>query len=212
VYGKTVVSRRPGKQDPAKQSEARKKTRSNFKEASAWAKSVLRDPQRKEYYKQRAREWDLTNAYIAAIKDYIRNPVVTKHKALTVSLAKKNVLLHETRAEIINGNKKMRQPETHRQDINRQRKYADDSSHAMTYEKIRGERLRDSQHRLPHRDNQHELAFTSNPTSSGIRVATTRSLPYHARTGISAQWRRPLSQSSSCISISFQRTLIPPPS
>jgi hypothetical protein len=76
MNGKTMVSRKPGKQDPQKQSEARKKTRSNFKEASAWAVAVRRDPQVKEYYQQLAREWGLTNGYIAAIRDYMMSPEV----------------------------------------------------------------------------------------------------------------------------------------
>jgi hypothetical protein len=102
VYGKTVVSRRPGKQDPAKQSEGRKKTRSDFKEAVAWATSVLRDPLQKAYYKQRAREWNLTNAYIAAIKDHMRNPAVKQErKAISAPAGKPEVSLHETRVRIL---------------------------------------------------------------------------------------------------------------
>jgi hypothetical protein len=84
VYGKTVMSRKPGKQDPAKQSEARKKVRSTFKDAAAWAVQVRRDPEKKAYYNQLAREWGLTNGYIAAIKDYMRNSV-SSFKCLVTS-------------------------------------------------------------------------------------------------------------------------------
>lgn len=76
VYGKTVMSRKPGKQDPAKQSEARKKTRSKFKEAAAWAMMIRRDPEKKAWYQHLAKQWDLPNDYIAAVRDYLRNPAI----------------------------------------------------------------------------------------------------------------------------------------
>jgi hypothetical protein len=76
VYGKTVMSRKPGKQDPAKQSEARKKTRSKFKEAAAWAMMIRRDPEKKAWYQHLAKQCDLPNDYIAAIRDYMRNPAI----------------------------------------------------------------------------------------------------------------------------------------
>jgi hypothetical protein len=83
VYGKTVMSRKPGKQDPTKQSEARKKTRSKFKEAAAWAMMIRRDPETKAYYQQLAKQWGLTNDYIAAIRDYMRNPAIAmQHNAV----------------------------------------------------------------------------------------------------------------------------------
>lgn len=82
VHGKTVVSRRPVRQDPQKQTAAQKQTRSVFKEAAAWAKRILDDPQQRKYYTQCAKEWQLTNAYIAAVKDYMRNPALRKETLL----------------------------------------------------------------------------------------------------------------------------------
>jgi hypothetical protein len=76
VYGKTVMSRRPGKQNPAKETDAQKKTRSVFNEAAAWAMVIRRDPERKAYYQQLAKQWDFPNDYVAAIRDYMRNAAI----------------------------------------------------------------------------------------------------------------------------------------
>lgn len=73
IRGKTFVSRAPGKPDKRKETVAQRNTRTTFRLASHWAKSTLRDPEKKKYYQQRAKDWDLTNAYTAAIKDYMRN-------------------------------------------------------------------------------------------------------------------------------------------
>jgi hypothetical protein len=79
-----VMSRKPGKQDPTKQSEARKKTRSKFKEAAAWATMIRRDPEKKAYYQQLAKQWGLTNDYIAAIRDYMLNPAIAMQYSAVV--------------------------------------------------------------------------------------------------------------------------------
>ncbi len=75
IRGKTYVSRAPRKADKSKETVAQRNTRITFKEASQWAKTVLLDPAKKEYYQQRAKEWNLTNAYTAAVKDYMRKVV-----------------------------------------------------------------------------------------------------------------------------------------
>ena len=72
MNGKTYVSRAPRKQDKSKETPRQRLTRTTFKEASAWAKRTLLDPERKTYYLQQARELKLPNAYTAAIQDYMR--------------------------------------------------------------------------------------------------------------------------------------------
>jgi len=72
-YGSiTVVTSRP--RSPRTQSAQQQANRSKFKEATHWAKSVLLDPARKEYYQKKAKEMQLPNAYTAAITDYMRKP------------------------------------------------------------------------------------------------------------------------------------------
>ncbi len=73
VNGATIVSRAPAKPDRAKETEAQRKTRTTFRAATQWAKAQLTIPGRRDYYIQLAREWNLTNAYTAAIKDYMCN-------------------------------------------------------------------------------------------------------------------------------------------
>lgn len=72
VGGRTVVSRAPRKPDLRKQSVAQRRTRANFKEASAWAVRTLVDAEKKLYYQRRAELQGLPNAYIAAVRDYMR--------------------------------------------------------------------------------------------------------------------------------------------
>jgi hypothetical protein len=85
VYGKTIRSRRPRKQDPAQQSEGRKNARSKFKRASTYAMEVRQDPEKKAYYTKMAKEWGLTNDYIAAIRDYMRNPDIARSQTPQVN-------------------------------------------------------------------------------------------------------------------------------
>jgi hypothetical protein len=78
LRGKTFVSATPRKPDKRKESDAQRKTRSTFKEAAAWARHVLQDPEKKTYYRFRAKALKLPNAYTAAITDYMRKPKVLK--------------------------------------------------------------------------------------------------------------------------------------
>lgn len=73
INGKTYASRAPRKPDKSKETVAQRNTRSKFREASHWAKCVLVDPEKRKYYLQKAKEWGLTNAYTAAIREYMRN-------------------------------------------------------------------------------------------------------------------------------------------
>jgi hypothetical protein len=72
LRGKTVVSQRP--KLPKKESEQQKENRSKFRKATAWAQFVLENPERKEYYRKKAKKLNLPNAYTAAITDYMRKP------------------------------------------------------------------------------------------------------------------------------------------
>src|SRR5690606_4124182 len=71
VRGRTIACRAPRKPDPKKQSDAQRLTRTRFREAAAWAVLTLSDPERKQYYQQRAEVLGLPNAYTAAVKDYM---------------------------------------------------------------------------------------------------------------------------------------------
>ena len=74
VRGKTFVMAPARKPDKKKESEAQRNTRSNFREAAQWAQHILLDPEKKAYYRQRARKLKLPNAYTAAITDFMRKP------------------------------------------------------------------------------------------------------------------------------------------
>src|SRR6218665_2894332 len=71
VRGKTFVSTIPRASSKA-ESAAQRSTRVNFREASNWAQLILLDPERKAYYRQRAKALRLPNAYTAALTDYRR--------------------------------------------------------------------------------------------------------------------------------------------
>ncbi|MEO7988561.1 MAG: hypothetical protein ABI663_03410 [Chryseolinea sp.] len=78
LRGKTFVSPAARKPSKKKESEAQRNTRVNFREATEWARRILRDPEKKAYYKQRAKALKLPNAYTAVITDYMRKPKVVK--------------------------------------------------------------------------------------------------------------------------------------
>lgn len=54
LRGKTVVSRAALKPDKSKETAAQRATRTMFREASQWARVALMDPERRQYYQQRA--------------------------------------------------------------------------------------------------------------------------------------------------------------
>jgi hypothetical protein len=72
VHGRTIVASSP--RLAKTQSEQQRQNRGKFKQASAWAKTVLLDPQKKAYYQQKAKKLKLPNAYTAAIANYMRKP------------------------------------------------------------------------------------------------------------------------------------------
>lgn len=73
IRGKTIMANRPCK--PRKQSELQRENRMRFREATVFAKAAIQDVQKKEYYRNKARNMKLPNAYTAAITDYMRRPV-----------------------------------------------------------------------------------------------------------------------------------------
>lgn len=77
-HGKTLVSPKGRNPNKKKETAAQRNTRTTFKEATEWAQHILLDPQKKEYYKQRAKVLKLPNAYTAAITEYMRKPKVVK--------------------------------------------------------------------------------------------------------------------------------------
>lgn len=98
---KTFISAVGRKPDKGNESVAQRSTRVNFKNATAWARKVLRDPEKKVYYQQRAKALKLPNAYTAAITDYMRKPKVTKtkdHAAITYRITKPGFRIKEVKA------------------------------------------------------------------------------------------------------------------
>ena len=68
--GRTIVYGQPRK--PQKESILQRENRKRFKTASFYAKCELMDPDRKAYYRQKAKTLNYPNAYTAAITDYMR--------------------------------------------------------------------------------------------------------------------------------------------
>jgi len=76
LHGKTIVSPKP--QPPKKQSDLQRKNRDKFREATNYAQNCMQDPDKKEYYKRKAKKLKLPNAYTAAITDFMRQDGVKK--------------------------------------------------------------------------------------------------------------------------------------
>lgn len=72
LRGKTVVSVAAGKPDKKKETPRQRHTRETFREASCQAKLLLLDPEKKQYYQERARVLKLPNAYTAAVKEMMK--------------------------------------------------------------------------------------------------------------------------------------------
>jgi hypothetical protein len=94
LRGKTIIANRPSR--PRFQSELQRENRLRFREASAFAKQAMQDPETKERYRIKARKLKLPNAYTAALTDYMRKPAATvvKYKggsggSITIMAAKK---------------------------------------------------------------------------------------------------------------------------
>jgi hypothetical protein len=72
INGKTYASRAPRRPDKTKETMLQRGTRLSFREATAFAKRVLKDPAKKAFYLKMARELKLPNAYTAAITEFMR--------------------------------------------------------------------------------------------------------------------------------------------
>lgn len=72
LRGKTFVSVAAGKPDKKKETPRQRHTRETFREASRLAKLMLLDPEKKQYYAERAKALKLPNAYTAAVKEMMR--------------------------------------------------------------------------------------------------------------------------------------------
>lgn len=98
IRGKTFLSPSARKPNKKKETEAQRSTRVTFKQAAQWAKSTLLDPQKKAYYRQRAKALKLPNAYTAALTDYMRKPTVVKlqnRDTITYSISKKGFTIQQ---------------------------------------------------------------------------------------------------------------------
>jgi len=78
MYGKTVMTNYPKKANVPweKQSEAQRKTRLNFRDASAYARRMMQDPERKRYYEKKKKPLGVNSAYQAALTDYMRGMIL----------------------------------------------------------------------------------------------------------------------------------------
>lgn len=70
VKGKTILANRPCK--PRFQSALQKQNRQLFRQATLFAKSAMRDPEKKECYRKMAAKMNLPNAYTAALTIRLR--------------------------------------------------------------------------------------------------------------------------------------------
>jgi hypothetical protein len=78
LRGKTIMANRPRK--PTRQSELQRENRQRFRAATLFAREAMKDPEKKERYRVKARKLNLPNAYTAAITDYLRKPTVNSVK------------------------------------------------------------------------------------------------------------------------------------
>lgn len=86
--GKTVVSLRPVYKNETN-TEARRKARGKFRDATNFASNAMDDKKLKAYYMQKAKQLKLPNAYTAAITDFLRKAKVRAFTRSTFA-AKKN--------------------------------------------------------------------------------------------------------------------------
>ena len=80
VHGKTVLSKMPKK--PAARSAKQQMCAQGFKLATAYAKSVMQNPELKALYTAEAKRRGVINAYNMALSDYLRLPEI---KAIDVA-------------------------------------------------------------------------------------------------------------------------------
>lgn len=110
VGNRTILAHKPRK--TGKQSEKQRQNRLKFKAASAYAKHILKDPQKKAYYLQKAKKLNLTNAYTAVITDYMRKGEIKEintskqhgkaEHTVKVKVFKKHFAINKVRVTICN--------------------------------------------------------------------------------------------------------------
>lgn len=116
---KTVVSRAATKK-VISHSEKQRATRIRFRDASAYAKKALQNPEKKTFYEERARRLNLPNAYTAAVTDYLRPAKVSltskkernKKTVVTVSGAKVGFRMQQCDMRVFDTNGKLVKEQT----------------------------------------------------------------------------------------------------
>ena len=78
VKGRTIISRLPNPNRP--QTALQKRNRNQFKEAAAFAKAAMNDPEIKEYFRREAERRKLPNAYTAAVSFKLKDLKTQAHR------------------------------------------------------------------------------------------------------------------------------------
>ncbi|MBT1703239.1 hypothetical protein [Chryseosolibacter indicus] len=112
VNGTTILSVKPS--TPKKQSEQQKANRDKFKEATVYAKFITKDPQKKAYYQQKAKKLKVSNAYTAAITEYMRKGEIKEitvkktnnkpGKTIGIKVSKKDFNVNKVRVTMVDEN------------------------------------------------------------------------------------------------------------
>ncbi|MBT1703600.1 hypothetical protein [Chryseosolibacter indicus] len=110
VRNKTIISAKPSA--PKKQSEQQRMNRLKFKEATCYAKLMMKDPQKKAYYQHKAKKMRLPNAYTAAITSYLRKGNIDDvsirksngkgEDSINVKVSKKDFAVNRVRVTVYN--------------------------------------------------------------------------------------------------------------
>lgn len=110
VGNTTIISGKP--KAPRKQSEQQRINRQKFKAASWYAKEMLKDPQKRAYYLQKAKKLKLPNAYTAAVTEYMRKGEIKAVDtraftskpggAIKINVHKKAFAIHKVRVTVFN--------------------------------------------------------------------------------------------------------------
>ena len=91
VHGKTVLSKMPKK--PAARSAKQQMCAQGFKLATAYAKSVMQNPELKALYSAEAKRRGVINAYNMAVSDYLKAPEISHINAEAYTGTQKGELI-----------------------------------------------------------------------------------------------------------------------
>ena len=75
IGGRTFIVKRPRRRPTCTKNQS--KQRSRFNQAVYYARTILKDPAKREEYAVQAREANLRSAYLAAMQDAMCNPEIT---------------------------------------------------------------------------------------------------------------------------------------